>query len=182
MTTSSRTRSTPSCSLASPSMPSRAASTSCPRPSTSICVILRMPSSSSMTSTRLRPRPVGGCAAADGAAAPCWRRFGPADERLADGFDARLRPAATIGVDVLERAVARGLDELGARARDGIGADDGDAALQRVRRAIERLAIAVRGGLAHRLHLARALAHQRIDELRDERLATRAPRGCADDA
>ena len=74
----------------------------------------------------------------------------------------------TIGVDLLERALARGLDELGARARDGIGADDGDAALQRVGRAIQRLAIAARGGLADGFHLARALAHERIDELRDE--------------
>ena len=50
--------------------------------------------------------------------------------------------------DVLERAFARGLHQLGARARDGVGADDGDAALQRVGRAIQRLAIAVRGRLA----------------------------------
>ena len=75
---------------------------------------------------------------------------------------------ATIGVTCSNEPLARGLDELGARARDGIGADDGDAALQRVGRAIERLAVAARGGFAHGFHLAGALAHERVDELRDE--------------
>ena len=70
-------------------MPSRAASTSCPRPSTSICVILRMPSSSSMTSTRWRAE-AGRCDARCRRTPPPFPRrvFGPADKRFADGFDA----------------------------------------------------------------------------------------------
>ena len=93
--------------------------------------------------------------------------FGPAHERFADGFDARL-DLQDDRRDVIQRALARGLDQLRARARDGIGADDGDAALQRVGRAIERLAIAARGGFANSLHLTRAFAHERVDELRDQ--------------
>ena len=105
--------------------------------------------------------------------ARCRRRvadrhaFGPPHERFADGFDAGL-DLQDDRRDVLQRALARGLDQLRARARDGIGADDGDAALERVGGAIERLAIAARGGSANGLELARALAHERVDELRNQ--------------
>ena len=54
ITTSSSTRSMSRRSLASPSMPSRAGSASCPSARTSAAVIFRVTSSSSMTRTRLR--------------------------------------------------------------------------------------------------------------------------------
>ena len=71
--------------------------------------------------------------------------------------------------DLIERAVpARVFTSSAHDARDRIGADDRDAALQRVRRAKQGFAIAARGGFADRLHLTGALAHERVDELRDE--------------
>jgi hypothetical protein len=54
---------------------------------------------------------------------------------------------------MLERAIARGLDELGARSCRRFGADDRDTALQRVRGAVEAFAIAAAGGFSDGFHL-----------------------------
>jgi hypothetical protein len=95
----------------------------------------------------------------------------PSNERSTNaldvGFDLRDE-----GVQAFERIRARCLDELGTRARDRLGADDGDAPLKGMGSAIQGVAIAERGSPMNRLHLARALAHQRVDELRDQAART----------
>ena len=57
------------------------------------------------------------------------RLLGPAYQRLANRFDAGF-DFCEDRLELLERSAARFFDELAARARDGIGADDRDAALQ----------------------------------------------------